>query len=144
MRLLSLAALSLASLVNANFHISTVTNTFVTGGSSDDTQTLYKTCPSNYWNCDCYANNDRAGDVNTYGGDLGSSFFSVSPMCGVGQMNFYANNGGLDGYLNGGDGSVIANCYSNSATKNCVIVDGDCFVEDSFVEWMRGKLKGTS
>ena len=99
MRLLSLAALSLASLVNANFHISTVTNTFVTGGSSDDTQTLYKACPSNYWNCDCYTNNDRAGEVNTYGGDLGLSFFSVSPMCGVGQMNFYANNGDSMGIL---------------------------------------------
>ena len=46
------------------------------------------------------------------GPDLSSySFIQFSPLCGGNTINLYTNgNGGWDGFINNGDGSVIASC----------------------------------
>lgn len=125
MRLLLIATLACTfAFSNANFHIS---SRFLAGTMAGD----YKSCPSNYWNCDCYSNGDRAGTVtNQASGD----FFSIDGMCGVGQMNFYKDSGAnsYTMYINGGNGEIIGQCYPNQAEQVCGILELDR-ITDLFV-----------
>lgn len=110
MRLLLVATVvSIFTFCNANFHISRVFS---------GTRTVkYLACPLNYWNCDCYISEDRAGHVSNQATDN----FSIDGMCGVGQMNLYKDNNAdtLSMYHNGGDGQVIGRCYRNTAERIC-------------------------
>ncbi|KAL6792601.1 hypothetical protein J3E68DRAFT_437570 [Trichoderma sp. SZMC 28012] len=75
-------------------------------------------CPSDYWNCQCFVQGDRRYDVYPRIGELGSgyngdpTFWWAKNVCGVSQLNFYYLDSGIvQGYIDGGDGSVVANCY---------------------------------
>ena len=96
---------------HANFHITQG----IVGNSAG-----LEACPSNYYNCDCLANHNRAAEVVVNGQEVESlpdSFFSVqSGFCGIGQLNFYKQgDGSWDIYQNDGNGSLQGKCYSNRA-----------------------------
>ncbi|KAL7792469.1 hypothetical protein V8C37DRAFT_380416 [Trichoderma ceciliae] len=114
------------TLVNADFHVLTGPCSIAPGfGGSLESDVV--ACPSNYYNCKCMLDGDRAGYLSA--GDTpvdglsktGSNFFQLTGMCGVGNMNFYLQgDGSWLFYLDGGDGSVQGTCYDgNSSTKNC-------------------------
>jgi hypothetical protein len=97
--------------VAANFHISSV--------SLNGNLQKYTACPSNYYNCNCFTKNDRAGTVS---GDVGGSdFFQVkNGLCGMPELNFYKRGDGhWDFYAAGGNGDVIGQCFGNSAETFC-------------------------
>src|ERR1700733_14773485 len=81
-------------------------------------------CPSNYYNCKCLVNGDRAAQIVVNGqgvGSLSNNFFSIKGgLCGMGLFNFYKQGDGhWDFYVDNGDGSLQGTCYSNSATTSC-------------------------
>ncbi|KAE8366915.1 hypothetical protein BDV27DRAFT_155544 [Aspergillus caelatus] len=124
--------LSLLPTTFADFHINNVYNSVVTSGSSQQHWTSYVACPSNYWNCKCMANNDRAGHL--VDGDLGSSFFSIEAgFCGMEKMNFYQDGGEYKIYIDGGDGSEVGTCYQNNESKECAIFGGSAYTGGGMV-----------
>lgn len=103
------------SKVAADFHVG-----YWDGDGGDQVYT--EACPSNYYNCDCFQNGDRAG----YGPQKdavadGDNFNIDAGLCGLGELNFYnAGSGEYEFYIAGGDGSVQGTCYTNIATPvNC-------------------------
>jgi hypothetical protein len=109
------AALTIPSAL-ADFHI---VQGIAPGGGAG-----LEACPSNYYNCKCLKDGDRAAQVlvNNHGvGSLPNNFFSTKAgLCGAGQLNFYKQNDGhWDFYVNNGDGSLQGTCYSNSAGTTC-------------------------
>ncbi|KAM0453332.1 hypothetical protein ACHAPV_006105 [Trichoderma viride] len=121
-----LAILGLASSAVADFHILTGPCSIAPGwGGSLSDATM--ACPSNYYNCNCLLDGDRAGHVingetpkvgitNT-----GSNYFKLDGMCGVGNMDFYLQgDGSWLFYISGGDGSVQGTCYNgDNSIKDC-------------------------
>ena len=116
----SLALLATATLTIpfalADFH---VTQGIAPGGGAG-----LEACPSNYYNCNCLKDGDRAAQVLVDGQGVGSlpdSFFSIKAgLCGLGQLNFYKQGDGhWDFYVNNGDGTLQGTCYPNSATSTC-------------------------
>lgn len=118
------AILSLASSAAADFHILTGPCSIGFGGSIES---FTMACPSNYYNCDCLSNGDRAGHVingetPVVGiSNTGSNYFELDGMCGVGNMNFYLQgDGSWLFYIAGGDGSVQGTCYQgDNSIKDC-------------------------
>jgi hypothetical protein len=111
MRLLLLFTLACTfAFCSANFHISQV----LKGTRTEK----FKACPSNYWNCNCYIGDRRAGKVTK---KASGDSFSIDGMCGVGRMDFYKDPGAntYRMYLNGGNGEIIGRCYPNKASKIC-------------------------
>ncbi|KAL6860852.1 hypothetical protein J3F83DRAFT_717163 [Trichoderma novae-zelandiae] len=135
-----LASLGLASLVAADFHILTGPCSIAPGfgGSLEDYAVA---CPSNYYNCDCMLNGDRAshvvsGQTPKYGlTDTGSSYFELGGMCGVGDMNFYLQDDGTWlFYIAGGDGSVQGTCYAgDNSIKDCNAFSAACSLSNILV-----------
>lgn len=127
------ALLGLASSVAADFHILTGPCSIApgSGGSISD---FTMACPSNYYNCDCLQNGDRAGHVisgqtPTVGiHNTGSNYFELDGMCGVGNMNFYLQgDGSWLFYIAGGDGSVQGTCYpGDNSIKDCNSFSSAC------------------
>ncbi|KAI8887653.1 hypothetical protein K501DRAFT_268744 [Backusella circina FSU 941] len=79
-------------------------------------------CPSNYYNCKCWKNGDRAGrvaDINGRGiADIaGRDYFRIDKgLCGMGQLDFYKRPSGIwEFYVNKGNGELQGRCYENSA-----------------------------
>jgi hypothetical protein len=112
---LMIAAVTIPSAI-ANFHI---IQGIAPGGGAG-----LEACPSNYYNCKCMRDGDRAAQVLVNGGGVGSlpdDFFSVKAgLCGLGQLNFYKqSNGAWNFYVDGGDGSLQGTCYSNSGGSSC-------------------------
>lgn len=98
------------SQVAADFHVG-----WKAGLNGDN---IVEACPSNYYNCNCFDNNDRTG----YGPrqDIVGQDFSIGAgLCGLPQLNFYGNgDGSYDFYVNGGDGTVQGHCYFNDDTQS--------------------------
>lgn len=121
-----LAILGFAGSVTADFHILTGPCTEGIGGAGGSIlENFSPACPSNYYNCDCMSNGDRAGHVINGQPPVvgitatGSNYFELDGMCGVGNMNFYLQgDGSWLFYIAGGDGSVQGTCYAgdNSIT----------------------------
>src|ERR1700731_3515250 len=111
---------SMIGSITCDFHLLGGTCSDEGGDFSDGLYDYYVACPSDYYNCDCIMNGDRAGHPLT-GETINDSAFSITGMCGVGQMNFYLNSDSTYSvYLNGGDGSVIGTCYSSDwSIVNC-------------------------
>jgi hypothetical protein len=82
-------------------------------------------CPSDYYNCKCLKDGDRAAQVIVNGAGVGSlpaNFFSVKKgLCGLGQLNFYKSSDGKSWnfYQDKGDGTVQGTCYPNTAGTTC-------------------------
>lgn len=83
-------------------------------------------CPSNYYNCKCYKNGNRAGvitDGNTGIASLdGRNFFQIKAgLCGMGKMNFYKQGDGSywKFYVDNGDGKELGTCYTTKSTTSC-------------------------
>ncbi|KAJ2982974.1 hypothetical protein NQ176_g1031 [Zarea fungicola] len=117
--------------VLADFHVNTIQNIAVTGPSSQQRWTSYVACPSNYWNCKCLANGDRAGPVS---GKTSDSFFSVQNLCGMRKLNFYRKGNNFDMYEDSGNGQVIGTCYpSPTDQKQCVLATGNAQIVGGYV-----------
>jgi len=104
--------------VEANFHIS---NGVLFGGGVGEA--LFA-CPSNNWDCSCFADGNGQIGVNAYGSLSlkGVEFFYVDKgLCGMGQLNFYLNDDKTtyNFYVNDGDGSLQGQCWPNSAGASC-------------------------
>jgi hypothetical protein len=116
---------SFALLIGASFTIpSALANFHVIQGIAPGGGAGLEACPSNYYNCNCLKNGDRAAQVLVNGqgvGSLPNNFFSIKAgLCGLPQLNFYKNgNGAWDFYINNGDGSLQGTCYPNRATTTC-------------------------
>jgi hypothetical protein len=100
----------------ANFH---VVKGIAPGGGAG-----LEACPSNYYNCHCLRDGDRAVQIVVNGKGVGSlpsdAFSTNGDLCGVGQLNFYKQSDGhWDFYVNDGDGTLQGTCYSNTATTLC-------------------------
>ena len=113
--LLVTAALTIPSTL-ADFHI---VQGIAPGGGAG-----LEACPSNYYNCKCLKDGDRAAQVivNDKGvGSLPDNFFSVKAgFCGMGKLDFWKRGDGhWDIYQSGGDGSAQGTCYGNTAGTNC-------------------------
>ncbi|KAH8812848.1 hypothetical protein F5884DRAFT_317650 [Xylogone sp. PMI_703] len=135
-----IAALGLASLVAADFHILTGPCS-IAPGFGGELEDYVVACPSNYYNCDCINGGDRAGHLQD--GDTpvdgitttDSDYFQISGMCGVGAMNFYKNDdNSWTFYLDGGDGSVQGTCYAgDNSIKDCNSFSAACSVSNILV-----------
>ena len=94
-------------------------------------------CPSNYYNCDCFAVGHRRAEVQTYGtGTIdGMTFFQMEPgLCGMGTMNFYQqDDGSWQFYVDGGDGTVQGTCYGNNAESTCTSDADNLVINDKLV-----------
>jgi hypothetical protein len=94
-------------------------------------------CPSNYYNCDCFAVGHRRAEVETHGtGTIdGLTFFQMKPsLCGMGTMNFYQqDDGSWQFYIDGGDGTVQGTCYGNNAETTCTSEADNLIVTDKLV-----------
>ncbi|KAF8329643.1 hypothetical protein F5887DRAFT_115510 [Amanita rubescens] len=118
-------AQSLALLISASFTIpSTLADFHVVQVVPNRSIASLQACPSNYYNCKCLLDGDRAAQVvvNFQGvGLLPDNFFStIAGLCGMGQLNFYKQGDGhWDFYVDGGDGSLQGTCYPNSADSSC-------------------------
>ena len=118
-------AQSLALIISASFAIpSALADFHIIQGIAPGGGAGLEACPSNFDNCDCMENGDRAARVSVNGqgqGSLPDSFFSVDAgLCGLGQLNFYkGSNGVWDIYENDGNGSLQGTCNSNSASSTC-------------------------
>jgi hypothetical protein len=114
MKAISIASLTtiavLLGQVSANFHILSV-------NENGDFQ-KFIACPSNYYNCNCFTQNDRTGQVD---GNARGDFFSVRHgLCGMPKLDFYKRaDNHWDMYASGGNGQILGTCYSNSAETFC-------------------------
>ncbi|PTB68469.1 hypothetical protein BBK36DRAFT_1138588 [Trichoderma citrinoviride] len=135
-----LAALSLASVVAADFHILTGPCSIAPGfGGSLESYAV--ACPSNYYNCDCMLNGDRtghviAGETPVYGlSSTGSNYFELDGMCGTGNLNFYLQSDGTWlFYIAGGDGSVQGTCYNgDNSVTDCNEFSAACSLSNILV-----------
>lgn len=71
-----------------DFHVSLIVQYSSAAGVVND----LTACPSDYWNCECYANGVRAGYIPQGDGAWSPpSFFSIENLCGESQLNFYQN-----------------------------------------------------
>ncbi|KAK9312379.1 hypothetical protein V1524DRAFT_410843 [Lipomyces starkeyi] len=136
------ALLNLAVLCSADFHVSAVVSGSVgycsnDGGCQDNYNNYVIACPSNYWNCNCFTENDRGAqaDNGNIKDIVGSSFFQLDAgLCGMGALNFYQQgDGSWQFYVDGGDGTLQGTCYSNSASDYCWNVVGSASVADRLV-----------
>ena len=104
--LLSIIA-SYTTLVLGDFHVSYSQDYTRCCGLVSD----FIACPSNYWNCNCYGNAERAGYISN---DPGlsqfqlPSFFSIKHLCGVDQLNLYQS----------GERFVTHSLFSQAAVSN--------------------------
>ena len=118
-------AQSLALLTGASFTILSARADFhIVQGIAPGGGAGLEACPSNYYNCDCLENGNRAAQVVVNGQGVGSlpdSFFSVKAgLCGMGQLNFYKQGDGTwDIYQNDGNGALQGTCNGNTATNDC-------------------------
>jgi hypothetical protein len=118
-------AQSLALIISASFAIPLALADFhIVQGIAPGGGAGLEACPSDYYNCNCLKNGDRAAQVLVGGRGVGSlpdSFFSVkSGLCGLGQLNFYKQgDGSWKFYKDGGDGSLQGTCYKNTAGTSC-------------------------
>lgn len=114
-----------ASIVLADFHVGYLESKNVFK------QDITEACPSNYYNCDCFDNGNRAayGANNDDVGQGLDSFSIGAGLCGVGKLNFYkqASDGHYKFFVDGGDGTSQGDCYSNLGTT--VGCDSSAFVE---------------
>lgn len=111
--------LTLASLATVAMTVSQVAANFHVLSLNQNGKLIKQlACPSNYYNCDCFTKNDRAGQVS---GNPQGDFFSVkNGLCGMPELNFYKRGDGhWDMYAAGGDGAVLGTCYSNAAETFC-------------------------
>ena len=129
-------AQSLALLTGASFTILFALADFrITQGIAPGGGAGLEACPSNYYNCKCLKDGDRAAQVvvNDHGvGSLPASMFSVKAgLCGLGQLNFQKRgDGSWNIYKNDGDGSVQGTCYPDTAGTSC---SGGFFFYDQLV-----------
>ncbi|KAL7911297.1 hypothetical protein GGI35DRAFT_478660 [Trichoderma velutinum] len=120
-------------LTTADFHVLTGPCS-ISPGWGGEIESDVVACPSNYYNCDCMLWGDRAGFLRA--GDTpvdglattGSTYFQLSGMCGVGNMDFYKQgDGSWLFYIAGGDGSVQGTCYNgDNSIKDCFGVSASC------------------
>ena len=85
---------------------------------------VHLACPSDYYNCRCFVDDDRSEYVTVGDGvviNLPDNFFSVqSGLCGLKQLDFYKqSDGSWDIYEENGDGSLQGTCNSNSGSNKC-------------------------
>jgi hypothetical protein len=107
--LLSLSSFAFRQ-VTANFHITKII--------LSDHSSSYWACPSNYWNCNCFAFGERSAAVED--GSSAGFFRLASGLCGMGELDFYENSDkSWTFYVHNGDGSVQGTCYSNTALHVC-------------------------
>ena len=120
-------AQSLALLTGASFTIlPALANFHVIQGIAPGGGAGLEACPSDFYNCNCLENGERAEQVVVDGKGVGSlpeGFFSIKAgLCGMGQLNFYKQNSD-DGewlfYVNNGNGTPQGACYPNTADTNC-------------------------
>ncbi|KAF8814055.1 hypothetical protein BYT27DRAFT_7180308 [Phlegmacium glaucopus] len=115
LKLLIIAAFTIPSAL-AEFHI--IEGVAPGGGSG------LEACPSNYYDCDCLKDGDRAARVLVNGEGVASlpdNFFSVDAgLCGLGQLDFFKQSDEVwNFYIHEGDGTLQGTCYPNNATNTC-------------------------
>jgi hypothetical protein len=106
------------TIVTADFHI---VQGIAPGGGSG-----IEACPSNYYNCACLKNGDRAakvtdGSTKGIGTLKGRTYFKVKKsLCGMGDLDFYKQgDGSWKFYVSGGNGDLQGTCYANNAGTSC-------------------------
>lgn len=138
MKVFTLIAVFAASItVQADFHVlgqkGVIEDLSAGGGGVSEFERLIG-CPSNIFNCDCFADL-RGGTQSANGNDLGISFpgqpfpadnfFQLVPpsdgdgnFCGEGALNFFLKQGVTDGswefFKDGGVGTVLGTCFPQS------------------------------
>ncbi|KAJ6440236.1 dyp-type peroxidase [Purpureocillium lavendulum] len=108
-----------------NFHIGRIIDC---GGKWDAIA-----CPSNEYNCDCFANGKSA--ALTPGNPGSDSYFQVKAgLCGMGALSFYKDGNNYKFYVANGNGNQIGTCYPNSAaTVGCSTTFGAENYVDGYV-----------
>lgn len=88
-------------------------------------------CPSNYYNCNCFFDDDRAALGPTYDVIADGGNFSIEGgLCGLSQLDFYNVGGGhYQFYVHNGDGTLQGDCYTNVGSVGC----GGAIYEDRLV-----------
>jgi hypothetical protein len=106
-----------ASRVQANYHVSE----YDFSDYQKPTVESFIGCPSNYYNCACYHDGDRAGSL-TQKPPVLTNFFTIENLCGYRLLNHFQNSDNTysvyDGTVSSGtDGPVLATCYGADAGK---------------------------
>ncbi|KAM0717004.1 hypothetical protein Q7P37_006856 [Cladosporium fusiforme] len=127
---ISIAA-CLATGVFADFHLMYGVYTY-----SGEKEYEYLTCPSNYYNRQCWCDGDRMGvpyPSSVEEQDNGEWKLRVEKVCGVAEMDFWWRPNGINGdervrweaYIPNADGRAVATCFDNGAQP----VEGeDCWL----------------
>lgn len=118
-------ALSIAS-VRANFHVLFQQNSITNEQGGGDVETNFLIgCASENLNCNCYKGSGMVTTPGVVDGTAesplaGLNFFSLANnagtgLCDSGPLDFYLRPGSdhWDVYRNGGDGTVLADCFPN-------------------------------
>jgi hypothetical protein len=121
---MKLALQSLALMVAAVTIPSVIADFHIIQGIAPGGGTGLEACPSNYDNCKCMKDGDRAAQVFVNGKGVANlpddSFSLKAGFCGIGKLNFYKqSNGAWNFYVDGGDGSLQGTCYSSNAGNSC-------------------------
>jgi hypothetical protein len=122
--------------VRADFHILGQQGNVLGFGENALTQQTDQliACPSNQFNCECFANQRGGVEATETGSNLEISlpgvpfptrgFFSLkSGLCGARQLNLFRKEDGQtwDVFEDGGDGRAVATCSPTNSLNECQV-----------------------